>query len=472
VGVINDQPFDSAWRTVRVSLADDVPLHDREASYYLSPKFSFPELRRFAVNSVCGAIFLVLSALPAKAGMFDIRDTIILTPWDQLRGAEGILTIDEAARGIKASGHNMAAVMVGPRDLDACQKNGLFAIVRDPRVSAYDWKNIDPELVERNVKSLVDEIGAHPAVFGFYVMDEPSAQHFAGLAVVVNALAKYAPGKLAYINLYPDYATINNSDHAGQLGVESYQEYLDSFVKSVPTQVISYDNYSITNDYSVLPSYFRNLVLIRETAQKAGRTFWNVVTSNQVRAFRGKPTLASLAFQAYSTLAGGGRGVAYFTYFTGDKSVKNSGGYAAGPLWNFRPTPTWDYLSDVNHSIHPILSLLSQSVSTGIGFAPSPPVDSLPSLPGKVIISIESQGQIMVGEFRHADGSDYVMLVNCDLLNPAWLELELGKGIARLEATVLAGGSIFEDGKRVFLRPGWGLLLKAQRLTQYIEKSN
>ncbi len=48
------------------------------------------------------------------------------------------------------------------------------------------------------------------------------------LAAAVAAVKKYA-GKLAYINLLPDYTTLGAN--LSQLGTESYSDYLERFVK-------------------------------------------------------------------------------------------------------------------------------------------------------------------------------------------------------------------------------------------------
>jgi hypothetical protein len=37
---------------------------------------------------------------------------------------------------------------------------------------------------------------------------------------------KLAPGRLAYINLYPDYADARRPPNLSQLGVADYREYL------------------------------------------------------------------------------------------------------------------------------------------------------------------------------------------------------------------------------------------------------
>ena len=92
------------------------------------------------------------------------------------------------------------------------------------------------------MKSLIGETAKNPTVLGYYVSDEPSARDFPALAKAVAAVKKHAPGKLAYINLFPTYSTLEALK--SRLGTKSYEEYLERFVQEVKPQLISYDNYS------------------------------------------------------------------------------------------------------------------------------------------------------------------------------------------------------------------------------------
>ncbi|MBI4660678.1 MAG: hypothetical protein HY735_17715 [Verrucomicrobia bacterium] len=122
------------------------------------------------------------------------------------------------------------AGFVSPKELDLCHAAGLKAIVSDPRVSNYDWKNVDETAAHRNVASLVTEVGNHPGVYGFYLLDEPGTELFPGLAKVSALVRELAPGKWAYINLFPRglnqvpslFAAISRSAQARPNGVAIY----------------------------------------------------------------------------------------------------------------------------------------------------------------------------------------------------------------------------------------------------------
>src|SRR5437762_12535538 len=98
-------------------------------------------------------------------------------------------------------------------------------------------------------------------------MGEPSVKDFPVLGKAVAAVKKYAPGKLAYINLFPDYATLGAKD-TSQLGTSNYTDYLERFVAEVQPQCLSYDNYMVQfsmdlRDRGMAAGYFRNLLEVR-----------------------------------------------------------------------------------------------------------------------------------------------------------------------------------------------------------------
>src|ERR1019366_9146207 len=141
------------------------------------------------------------------------------------------------------------AGFVPPAGLAACRAAGLKAIVSDARTSGYDWANVDEAKARKNVASLVAKVGRHPAVFGYYLRDEPGVGMFPGLAKVAGLIRELSPGKWPYINLFPDCA---NSD---QLGISTYAEYLERFIATCHPSIISYDNYSLMDDGSLRGNY-------------------------------------------------------------------------------------------------------------------------------------------------------------------------------------------------------------------------
>ncbi len=336
-----------------------------------------------------------------------------------------------------------------PAMLNACKAAGLKAIVSDARVSGYDWTKVDETVARKNVASLVAQVGKNPAVYGYYLRDEPGTSFFPGLAKVASLVRELAPGKLPYINCFPNYAD------DGQLGDSSYTSYLEKFIDTINPVALSYDNYSIMDDGSLREGFWSNLEQMRAAAMKHGLPFWNTVLAVAHFNYR-EPTAADYRFQAWSTLVYGGRGICWFTYF-----APQVGNYRMAPIDQFgNETPNWHNLQNINLQIlklAPVLLQLKSDAVYHIGQIPNgcqaPPPDSL--------ITGVSGDNFVVGDFTHSDGGRYVMIVNKDVLHsrPCGPHFRKPSGPLQMVSPYTGQLTSFE-GEQVWLAPGAGVLLK------------
>src|SRR3954453_23029574 len=190
------------------------------------------------------------------------------------------------------------AGFVPPAALDACQAAGLKAIVSDQRVGGYDWPNVDAKQARKNVTELIREVRNHPAVYGYYLRDEPSASFFPGLATVGTVVKEFHPGVWPYINLFPNYA---DSD---QLGTKTYDEYVEKFIETCKPPVLSYDHYALFEGGGMRGEYFANLESIRRAAVKHKLPFWQIVGALGFLNYR-EPSMTDMRFQVFTSLAYG-----------------------------------------------------------------------------------------------------------------------------------------------------------------------
>ena len=72
----------------------------------------------------------------------------------------------------------------------------------------------------------------------------PARRNLPILGKIVAAIRRHAPGKLAYINLLPSYATAG-APGKSQLEAKSFTEYLERYVAEVKPEFLSYDNYMV-----------------------------------------------------------------------------------------------------------------------------------------------------------------------------------------------------------------------------------
>jgi hypothetical protein len=390
----------------------------------------------------------VLSSLTAALGAAEQGPDDSFFPimaWNNVPGDAAVL------KKMHDCGFTVAG-FVAPKDLDAVHAAGMKAIVSDPRTSSYEWGKVDAAAARKNVNSLMDEVGKHPAVFGYYLRDEPSAAWFSGLETVASIVRERAPGKWAYINLFPNYAT------ADQLGAADYGQYLEKFVATCHPTVMSYDHYALMDDGSLREGYWRNLEQMRSAAKKANVPFWNIVLAVAHFDYR-EPTHADIRFQAYSTLAYGGRGISYFTYF-----APQVGNYRMAAIDQFgNPTRTWDFLQNVNLAIQKLAPALLKMTSDGVyhfgtvpGGCHGPDEQSL--------LTGVSGANFAVGDFTHGDGSRWVMIVNKDVVksHPCAPQYRTAPKRVRM-LSPYTGQLVAYEGEQVWLAPGQGALLKLEK---------
>jgi len=352
-----------------------------------------------------------------------------------------------ALRKMHECGLNVAG-FASPAALDAIHAAGLKAIVNDPRVADYDWTNVDEKMARPKIAALIVETARHPAVYGYYLRDEPPASFFPGLAKVSALIRELAPDKWAYINLFPNYAT------AGQLGASDYTEYLDQFVATCKPTTLSYDHYALLDNNTLREGYWLNLEQLAAASKKHGVPFWNIVLTVAHFNYR-EPAAADLRFQAYSTLLYGGRGLSYFTYI-----APQVGNYRMAPIDQFgNATATWDALRSINLQLLKLAPTFLQLRWDDAYHFGTVPTGCHGSTEHALVRNVG--GQMAVGDFTHPDGTRYVMVLNKDLQKSMPCSLQFRTPPRKVELiSAYSGTPVAFEGEQVWLSPGQAALLK------------
>jgi hypothetical protein len=353
----------------------------------------------------------------------------------------------EALADIRDCGFNLAGFLK-PEHLDLASQAGLQCIVSDASIHAGDAEAALPEdEIARRVDAVAERTANHPATFGYYLRDEPSAAIFPGLAKWAAAVTKAAPQALPYINLFPNYAT------AQQLGAATYQEHLDAFVATVKPRFISYDHYALMDDGSLRESYFANLEAVRATAQRSNLPFWNIVLSN-AHFHYAEPTDAGLRFQLYTTLAYGARGISYFTYF-----APTSGNYRLAPIDQFgNKTATWDRLRLVNLQLHKLGPTYVTLKSVNVFHHPNVPTGSAGLESSRHVAEVKGD-DLLVGEFDGPRGEAFALIVNKSVHHSTWFRAKFRKAGAIHQVNAYTGAAQPWAGENNWLAAGQGMLL-------------
>lgn len=297
------------------------------------------------------------------------------------------------------------------RGLDAANQVGIKLLVSCPELQS------DPQ---GTVKPLKD----HPAVGGYFLRDEPAVADFASLSRWAKEIEAVDDRHVAYINLFPDYATPQ------QLGSETYQQYVDRFVKDVPVQVISFDYYPII-DHSVRASWYMNLETISATARSAGKPFWAFALSLRHYNYP-VATVAHLREQVFSDLAYGAQGIQYFTYWSPGDLGGDSPIDAAG-----KRTPVYDRVKTVNAEIRGFSRVFLGSKVLWVGHTGSSiPPGTRRARPEPPIRSLTTKGTGAVVSLLAKDDRRFVVIVNRDIeaRMPITIQFDGSRMIRRIQS--------------------------------------
>jgi hypothetical protein len=350
----------------------------------------------------------------------------------------------------------------GRKVLDWLQEFGIKGMIVDPRITvtmpdARGWKD--------TVQQIVSTYQDHPALWGYYITDEPGLERFANLAKLVKAFQKADPEHIAYINLFPNYASPD------QLGTISYQRHVEAYVDTVKPPVLSYDHYALleTGDR---PEYFPNLEVIRAAALGAGIPFMNIFLSTPHFNYR-DPSAQDLRWEVYTSLAYGAKAIAYFTYVTPDAE-----NYRNGPLSIYeKVTPKYDMIRQLNLEVRKLAPWLLGLNSTGIYHIGAVPAGCEGLCGCGLVTEANGSGRdLLVGEFVDGDKNPWVLVMNKDRQHAAWVTLKLRTQLKKLHEVARSTGELraiardqgvdayktYEDGLVVsfWLAPADGRLIR------------
>jgi len=330
---------------------------------------------------------------------------------------------------------------------------GMKCLIADARVDAAlaDWN----DQTANDLDTAVDAWKDHPAFYGFYLRDEPSASDFPALARVNRRILERAPHSVPYINLYPTYA------NAQQLGTETYEEHVERFMAEVRPRVLSYDHYALRQD-GERPDYFRNMEIIRDAGLRYETPFWFILLTTPHYGYR-NPSEADIRWQVYTALAYGAKGIMYFTYMT-----PRSEDFENGILdRDGNRTEHYEIVRRINAEIRALAPTLNSLKSVAVAHSEPLPQGTQPLLSDGYLRSVEG-GEWVAGFLKDENNSDYLFLVNRSPRAAATFSLTFDGSVHRVERVDRGNATdspvVFENGSAtITLSAGDGVLFRVVR---------
>ena len=179
-----------------------------------------------------------------------------------------------------------------------------------------------------------------------------------------------------------------------------------------------------------------------------------------------EPADSTFRLQVYSTLAYGGRGIQYFTYF-----APQGDNFRLAAIDHFgNRTATWDMLRRINFEIRALAPTMIRLHSTGVYHSSDVPPQGHPISESRLVqdVALSTAGlqhpkafHFLLGEFEDAQGRPYLMLVNKDLQQSFQYELHLKQEGKKLIWISPFTGEESKD-QQSWLAPGGGVLFRVE----------
>ena len=331
-----------------------------------------------------------------------------------------------------ATDENLAAVAAEGFNLTWAPAEGLDVVARHGLRAMLTSKLLKPETLDDATKrseldALIAKVKNHPALEAYFITDEPGAGAFPSLGKLVAYLRERDPTHLAYINLYPTYANeqqlgvsadaaerakVGQPTDSGAISTDAgtilrYRQHLNQFIETVHPDLLSYDHYHFLKETDGRDKdgkeYFLNLGMIRQAALGADRPFLNTIQADTIIKTWRLPNAHELRWLVFTTMAYGGRGISYFTYW-GPKDY--NGLYQDG-----KPAPLIKDVAALNKEIAKFGPALLELNSVGVYHTAPLPYGG-EALPTFSPVQIMGEGEFVLGLFGKAAQTNAFMIVN------------------------------------------------------------
>ena len=208
------------------------------------------------------------------------------------------------------------------------------------------WVSVQPHVGIPRIKN-------HPALYGYFLQDEPWPKDISETTRRYQAMAKQDTRKPTYVNLLPDYG----DGMPREIKMPPYKQYLQQ-TSTIGLPFISFDFYPIRKS-GIRPSWYSCLENIRQESLRTGKPFWAFALCTP-HADYPQPTIEMLRLQVYSDLAYGAQAIEYFTYWT--PKPTNEWDFRDGPISiDGQRTKTYDTVKRMNQELRGLLSLFDKA---------------------------------------------------------------------------------------------------------------
>lgn len=317
------------------------------------------------------------------------------------------------------------------KSLDLCAEKNMKVIVCDKRTYWHNLTKNGEEIFRKEVDEAVCDFGAHPAVFGFHVGDEPSGKQMDDMIKAYKIVKAAAPNLSPFVNFLPIWEEDNFKDTLG-VEPEGYKDLLNRVVKEAKIEMLCYDYYGQCAYFDRQANeniYFKNLKIFGEVARENNIPLFTTLLSVGHWSLR-CPTEDDIKWQISTSVAMGVTGILWF--FIYERTL--DGSFRVPPVDLFwERTETFSWLSRQNRTFMRFHAPLLEDSEYDKTYALDIPYADLPLFDGGY--GIEKVERVVNGEapliLTHFKGKqERLVLVNADRNYPVRVRITFSKECA------------------------------------------
>lgn len=306
--------------------------------------------------------------------------------------------------------------------LDECEKAGIKLILSDRRTHWNYLKAHGEDAYRRALREALADFDRHPALFGFYVGDEPDADNVPFAKTALRIQAEEAPHLIGYLNLLPWFDWIKE-----RIGAESLSEYLDDIVANGNAQLLSYDFYAHMQEDGDrrFDMYFENIYGYTKAFKRTGVPFMSIVLSGSHStegAHYRVPTKDDLQWQLGSCVAMGAASVSWYV-------IDPCGMYEdCGHLYDYRSLPInalgerteyYARLSEVNRTFLKHMGDVMHRLTIDECYHAGKYYGGVPAFrPFAKVVEVQTDTPLIVSRFHDEEGNEYYLFC-CNAVDSA-----------------------------------------------------
>jgi len=297
------------------------------------------------------------------------------------------------------------------RALNAAEKNKIKLMI---------------ELPASNVKAsleIVKKTKDYPAVLGYNMADEPHASAFDSLRSRRDKIKEIvSEEKIIMCNMLPNYASDAMLGTDGDIDMDSYEMYLDQYMKIVRPDILSFDYYpfmeNISTDKEKISLMLINLCVIRNIGSKYGVDTWGFVQNSSWAGTR-IPNDDELRFVSNIHLIFGISSYSYFLYCQPFEQACAEGVFEGMLTYSGERTDIYYRVQQQNKDLNAMKGIYLNYKNKGfilqnMSDENEKAIDeSLRMITYQQLKSIESEGAILTGCFEK-DGKIGLYVLNFD----------------------------------------------------------